>query len=81
MKTEICIKNLKTSKRGFSLVEMLVVIAVIGILSAIAVPVLTSMHSQAGDDLSSAECEHDCQHGDKCCRGWQFGDPFCDKCG
>ncbi len=37
----------KNKKAGFSLVEMLVVIAVIGIMAAIAVPVIGNMTAQA----------------------------------
>lgn len=43
MKTNI----VKTAKAGFSLVEMLVVIAVIGIIAAIAVPTIGNITEQA----------------------------------
>ena len=37
----------KNSKKGFSLVEMLVVIAVIGVLTAIAIPIIGRINEQA----------------------------------
>lgn len=37
----------KSNKKGFSLVEMLVVIAVIGILTAIAIPMIGRINDQA----------------------------------
>lgn len=37
----------KASKKGFSLVEMLVVIAVIGVLTAIAIPMIGRINDQA----------------------------------
>ena len=37
----------KQRNRGFSLVELLVVIAVIGIIAAIAIPAMSGMNAQA----------------------------------
>ena len=48
MKTTIKSSTNCKKSHGFSLVEMLVVIAVIGIISAIAVPSVASVTSQAG---------------------------------
>lgn len=47
MKNSVSTQNL--SKSGFSLVEMLVVIAVIGIIAAIAVPNVSRIHDSAND--------------------------------
>ena len=54
MKTNI-VKNVKA---GFSLVEMLVVIAVIGIIAAIAVPTIGNITDQANNSKSKRNAQN-----------------------
>ncbi|WP_352420004.1 type II secretion system protein [Proteiniborus sp.] len=44
---EFILKQLKKNKKGFTLVELVVVIAILGILAAIAVPKLGSLQDEA----------------------------------
>ena len=46
MKTEVKIMKLFNSKKGFTLVEILMVIVLLGILVAVAVPVYTGISNQ-----------------------------------
>ncbi len=48
----------KNVKAGFSLVEMLVVIAVIGIIAAIAVPTIGSITSQANENKAKRNAQN-----------------------
>ncbi len=54
MKTNI----VKNAKAGFSLVEMLVVIAVIGIIAAIAVPTIGNITSQANTSKAKRNAQN-----------------------
>ena len=54
MKTNI-VKNVKA---GFSLVEMLVVIAVIGIIAAIAVPTIGNITEQANNSKAKRNAQN-----------------------
>jgi type IV pilus assembly protein PilA len=56
MKTALNIK--KNVKAGFSLVEMLVVIAVIGIMAAIAIPTISSMTAKAKENKSKRNAQN-----------------------
>src|SRR5210317_2020163 len=48
----------KNVKAGFSLVEMLVVIAVIGIIAAIAVPTIGSITAQANENKAKRNAQN-----------------------
>ena len=54
MKTNI----VKSAKAGFSLVEMLVVIAVIGIIAAIAVPTIGNITEQANNSKAKRNAQN-----------------------
>lgn len=43
------------SKKGFTLMEMLIVVAIIGILAAIAIPVFSAQLSKAEDAVEEAD--------------------------
>ena len=47
---------MKRNKKGFTIVELVIVIGVIGILSAILIPTFVSLTSKAQDAAAKAEC-------------------------
>lgn len=49
------IKELMNKEEGFTLVELLAVIVILGIIVAIAIPAIGSVIDRAGDDADSAE--------------------------
>ena len=54
MKLKNCLRKFKDNKKGFTLIEMIVVIAIIGVLAAILVPSLSGYLSEAKDTQSEA---------------------------
>jgi type IV pilus assembly protein PilA len=47
-------KELKKSKKGFTLIELVVVIAILGILAAILIPVISGFIQRANDSAAQA---------------------------
>ncbi len=58
----------RKSRKGFTLVELMVVVAIIGVLSAIAVPVYNDMTEKAGE----AACEANRRIIDSAVMMWQL---------
>jgi len=50
--------NRKNNKKGFTIVELVIVIAVIGILSAILIPTFTNLTQQARDAAAREEVQN-----------------------
>ena len=51
------IRKAKNSKKGFTLVELVIVIAILAILSAIAVPIISTVMTSAKLSLMESDCE------------------------
>ena len=49
-----CLRGIKKNQKGFTLVELMVVVVIIGILVAIAIPVYNSVQKKAKDTADEA---------------------------
>ena len=47
-------KKIRTNKKGFTLAELLIVVAIIGVLVAISIPIFTSQLEKSRDAVSVA---------------------------
>jgi prepilin-type N-terminal cleavage/methylation domain-containing protein len=64
-------RNKFRNQKGFSLIELLIVVAIIGIISALAVPSLVAAKRAAneGSALASLRLIHTCEHGFRAATG------------
>lgn len=59
---------MKKNKKGFTIVELVIVIAVIAILAAVLIPTFTNVVDQANRSAALEEARNaNCEYG----RGWQ----------
>ena len=68
--TMTSLKAKKNSKKGFTLMEMLIVVAIIAILVAVSIPMFTSQLTKAKQATDDARCQSCCCHNvhDRCQR-------------
>ena len=64
-------RNKFRNQKGFSLIELLIVVAIIGIISALAVPSLVAAKRAAneGSAIASLRLIHTCEHGFRAATG------------